>query len=358
MPRVQPTGSASFHISHPPTVSVVIPAYNNADTIERAVESALAQTYEKVVEVIVVDDGSEDGTGDVVRKQFPQVRYVRQDNAGAGAARNRGVAMAEGEYIAFLDADDVWVPEKLAIQVDVLRGLPKGSCVFARVLRVLGRHAPAPEVPPGPEGGPRPVRRTFASLVEVGQAPTPTALIPRAALVQCPFCEALRRAQDLELVMRLAVAGWPIYKLQQSFLTISYADVSNSPYRRRCAYLFHLVKPLIAHAYRPVVAQGHRHVDMSLEQFDALLAKRYLICGMWLLKHGYAADAALHLEAIGEIRAGGWMRAAAAVVKGLCGVAGVIVGSKDVLGLDARQKVMGEIRKLVGKAVTGAVGGE
>src|SRR5579872_1776903 len=89
----------------PPLVSVVIPAYNAERHVAEAVESVLAQTYAPV-EIVVVDDGSSDSTAETVRQFGPRVRFTTQTNAGAGAARNRGVAMATGHYIAFLDADD------------------------------------------------------------------------------------------------------------------------------------------------------------------------------------------------------------------------------------------------------------
>ncbi len=100
-----------------PTVSAVIPAYNAAETIERALDSVYAQTYPNIIEVIVVDDGSTDATAQIVRDKFPEVVLMRQENAGASAARNRGVERASGEYVAFLDADDEWLPEKTQIQL-------------------------------------------------------------------------------------------------------------------------------------------------------------------------------------------------------------------------------------------------
>ena len=96
----------------PPSVSAVIPAYNAGDTIERALNSVYAQTYENTIEVIVVDDGSTDETAQIVRDRFPDVILIQQRNAGAAAARNSGVSAASGEWIAFLDADDEWLPEE------------------------------------------------------------------------------------------------------------------------------------------------------------------------------------------------------------------------------------------------------
>ncbi|MDF2571719.1 MAG: glycosyltransferase family protein [Sporomusa sp.] len=100
-------------------VSVIIPAYNAAQTIKRAIHSVLSQSY-RYIEVIIVDDGSNDDTVECVKSFGEQVHCVVQQNGGAGAARNRGAQAATGEWIAFLDADDEWHSRKLEIQLQYL----------------------------------------------------------------------------------------------------------------------------------------------------------------------------------------------------------------------------------------------
>ena len=102
-----------------PTVSVVIPAYNAARYVEAAVDSVLGQTF-RDVEVLVVDDGSTDGTGAVLSRYGKAIRYLRQENSGVSAARNRGIQESTGRYVGFLDADDTWFPEKLDQQIAAL----------------------------------------------------------------------------------------------------------------------------------------------------------------------------------------------------------------------------------------------
>jgi glycosyltransferase involved in cell wall biosynthesis len=99
-----------------PLVSVVIPAYNCADFISDALDSVVDQDY-PAIEVLVVDDGSTDDTCDIVTSYGSTVTLVRQANAGAAVARNEGMRRARGEYVALLDADDVWLPGKLQLQV-------------------------------------------------------------------------------------------------------------------------------------------------------------------------------------------------------------------------------------------------
>ena len=109
-------------------VSVVIPAYNAGRYIDEALESVLGQTHRRV-EAIVVDDGSTDDTRARVQAYGDRVRYLGQTNAGVGAARNRGLAAATGDFIAFLDADDVWRPEKLEVQLAVAARHPASGLI-------------------------------------------------------------------------------------------------------------------------------------------------------------------------------------------------------------------------------------
>ncbi len=118
-----------------PIISVVIPTYNRAAFICRAVDSALGQTYAPL-EVVVVDDGSKDDTREVLRKYGDRIRYVAKENGGVSSARNVGVREATGEYIAFLDSDDTWVPEKLAVQMDIFRAHPDYGMVLSECAQV------------------------------------------------------------------------------------------------------------------------------------------------------------------------------------------------------------------------------
>ena len=105
------------------TVSAVIPAYNAGKYVGRAIESVLAQTR-KADEIIVVDDGSTDDTAEVVERFGDAVRFIRQENAGASFARNTGIEAATSDWIAFLDADDEWLPNKLKLQTEHLERNP------------------------------------------------------------------------------------------------------------------------------------------------------------------------------------------------------------------------------------------
>ena len=113
-----------------PLVSVLVPVYNGERFLEEALESAFAQDYSPF-EVVVVDDGSADSTAEIARRR--PVRYLRHDHAGIPATRNAAVQHARGELIAFLDADDVWPPGKLARQVECLAADPELDFVLGRM---------------------------------------------------------------------------------------------------------------------------------------------------------------------------------------------------------------------------------
>lgn len=118
-----------------PLVSAIIPNYNYAQYVAEAVESALDQTYESL-EVIVVDDGSKDGSLEVLEKFGDRIKVITKQNAGVSAARNTGVAASSGEYVAFLDADDAWLPEKIEKQLELFTTVTSVGMVHTGVVEV------------------------------------------------------------------------------------------------------------------------------------------------------------------------------------------------------------------------------
>jgi glycosyltransferase involved in cell wall biosynthesis len=112
---VDSSNISQYGIAGTPRFTVVIPCYNAKRWISATLKSVLAQTWREL-EIIVVDDGSSDGSADLVRSQFPSVTLIQQVNRGVAAARNKGIANATGDWIAFIDADDIWLPGKLETQ--------------------------------------------------------------------------------------------------------------------------------------------------------------------------------------------------------------------------------------------------
>jgi glycosyltransferase involved in cell wall biosynthesis len=119
-------------------VSVIIPTYNRGKLVLRAVESALSQTHPKI-EALIVDDGSRDDTREQVARAYPndpRVRYIFKQNGGVSSARNLGLREAHGEFVAFLDSDDLWLPGKVALQLECLRRFPEAGMVWTDMAAV------------------------------------------------------------------------------------------------------------------------------------------------------------------------------------------------------------------------------
>jgi len=188
-----------------PAVSVVIPAYNAAWCVRRAVDSVLAQTSSDF-ELIVVDDGSTDDTAAVLNIYGDRLRIVRKPNGGLSSARNAGIDAARGRYVAFLDADDWWLPEKLERQVALMEADP--ALVFcstaARIESPEGEqlgewacaHSPLPTL--------EAIFATNAHVAGSGSA----VLARRDAFARSGgFDETLRSLEDIDMWMRLAAIG-------------------------------------------------------------------------------------------------------------------------------------------------------
>ena len=114
-----------------PTVSVIIHTYNNEKFIAETVASVLNQTY-KDYEIIVVDDGSVDGTRDVLMPYMQKIRYHYKENGGIASAKNAGIGLSQAEFVAFLDHDDLWVPDKLQLQMEHFNENPQIGLVYAK----------------------------------------------------------------------------------------------------------------------------------------------------------------------------------------------------------------------------------
>jgi glycosyltransferase involved in cell wall biosynthesis len=185
-------------------VSVVLPTWNRADTLRRAIWSVLDQTHRNL-ELIVVDDGSTDQTAALVGGLGePRLRYVRLErNRGQAAARNAGIAACRGELIAFQDSDDVWMPTKLARQLEVLRTVAGVAGVYSDLRRCQANgHAvviAAPDLAVGRYFDRRPrLYQTYGLGIQ-------TCLLTKAALVAAAgFREDMKCYEDLELLLRLA----------------------------------------------------------------------------------------------------------------------------------------------------------
>lgn len=184
-------------------LSIIVPAYNARPFLADALECIPQQGY-KPVEVIVVDDGSTDGTGDVATTFGGEVTCVRQDNQGAAAARNHGLRLARGEMIAFIDADDLWPQGTLKELATYLRNHPKTELVVGRVqymrsaARVNGKHQFEPYADP-------------CLALNLGAALFRREVFDRVG----QFNEGLRSSEDIDWFMRAREHGTTMFFLDR-----------------------------------------------------------------------------------------------------------------------------------------------
>ncbi|MDJ0589889.1 MAG: glycosyltransferase family A protein [Pleurocapsa sp. MO_226.B13] len=224
-------------------VSVIIPAYNGDRYIGEAIESVLAQTYSDY-EIIVVDDGSTDNTDRVIQQYAERVRYFSQTNQGVAASRNFGLSQAQGEYIAFLDQDDVFLPHKLASQVALLEQNPSLGIVNSG-WQIVDRHGnlkaavePWKQIP----------QLNLADLIVWKPVFLGAMLFRRSWLERTEgFDTSLEQTPDVDLTLRLAAMGCNAAWVKQT--TVKYRQHE-------------------ANASKNTLLQAHE-LDRILEQFFA-----------------------------------------------------------------------------------------
>lgn len=208
-----------------PAVSVIIPAFKALVHIGEAIDSVLAQDVEPL-EIIVVDDGSPDGTADFVEQHYSSVRLIRKENGGAATARNAGMRAARGELIAFLDADDLWLPGKLRAQINYLDTHPEiqmlctGFTVWTPDVTGqyplpaslgLGLDIPDQDIDPDRSGW------VYHKLLLDTLVWTSTVMMRRALMEKVGlFDEGLRLGQDYDYWLR-ASRVTPIHRLKRPF---------------------------------------------------------------------------------------------------------------------------------------------
>ena len=248
-----------------PLVSVIIPAYNAADTISRAIESVHNQTFDGY-ELIIVDDGSQDATAHIVAERYPHVRLIRQANTGHGAARHPAADMARGKFLAFLDADDEWMPAMLERQVATFTDHP-GIDVLLALLR-----------PTDAVGGIR--QLTFAecmsSYAAGGRYMSWTTISMKASTWNAVGGASthLRAAVDYEFILRCLAHGHSVWLLKEH-LAIHHVQHDSVSYSLRGRLLIARLALEIIRRYDPSQVPRTRNADMlAPAEYEAALKRQ------------------------------------------------------------------------------------
>src|SRR5919202_353647 len=228
-----------------PLISVIIPAYNAEKTIKQTIESVLNQTFSDF-EIIVINDGSQDSTLEIVSSiPDPRIKVFSYPNAGPQKSRNRGWGNASGEYVSFLDADDLWTPDKLEAQLKALQENPAAAVAYSWTDYIDESGNSFPQSNHGNFSGHVFVKLLLADFVGNGSNP----LIQKQALVEVGgFDESLVAGQDWDMWVRLA-SRYPFVAVPvvQILYRVSGNSWSTNLERREAGFKRVIEKP-IAHA--------------------------------------------------------------------------------------------------------------
>jgi len=214
-----------------PVVSVVIPAYNRAATISRAIQSVLAQTYQDF-ELIVVDDGSTDSTCDVVATMPDhRIRLLHhEENLGAAAARNTGMTASNGKYIAWLDSDDEWLPEKLSIQLQALKLSAPNEKACYTAYELIEKDISRIYIPEHSD-----YKKLFLGC---DQAPGSSLLFERSVLDEVGFLDiSLRRYEDWDWLLRYC-ANYHLIAVDQPLVRVHFTPDRSAAHIESSALAF------------------------------------------------------------------------------------------------------------------------
>jgi glycosyltransferase involved in cell wall biosynthesis len=199
---------AAMNAEQPPLISVIIPAYNYAHLLPRALDSVIAQWADDI-ELLVINDGSTDNTAEVLAdyaQRYPQVQVISQANAGAAAARNHGIRLAHGRYALLLDADDELLPEALASLRQTLQANPDAGLVLGAQLSVTADGRERLRLPTPASGSPRQLIRRYLLEKKISISHCCT-LFRRDLLLQRPYPEQLRTGEDIPVFAYLLVSA-------------------------------------------------------------------------------------------------------------------------------------------------------
>jgi glycosyltransferase involved in cell wall biosynthesis len=258
-----------------PNVSVIIPTYNRKQYLPRAIDSVLNQTYSDY-ELIIIDDASTDETANFVQEEYPAIRFISLlNNRGAGAARNEGISVARGRFIAFLDSDDEWESNYLETQIKFLESnlnivLSFCCCIHQRQDGLVEKFSCKPWLPYP--------NLTYHLLCENFILTASIVVVRREALDKAGyFNESLRLGQDKELFLRLFCIGEVAHVPHYLVKKYSHSSNATGNYKKWAKSTFDVLDVFFSHE----LSQPYRHYELETRSHNAMRLARIL----WREKH-------------------------------------------------------------------------
>jgi len=290
-----------------PDVSVVIPTHNRLSMLEKALASVFAQEFDGTIEIIVIDDNSQDGTSEVVSQKYPDVCLITlKENVGAYVTRNRGVLEAKGKYIAFLDSDDIWETNYLKTQVAALEG--KEQCFSVSAITIWYKNESRKFIFFQKPNLERYTSSIHELLVRFSFIRTLSSVIfPRSVFDEIGlFDETFRVGADRELYLRCLIAGYcpifteqPLAVWQKHEDQLTQVDASKIELRKdtRIAYLERYFDTLNQQFYIPPIRRLYAEIYSSSarDYYSNRLFRRWIISSIHLAKYSSIKYALLNM---------------------------------------------------------------
>lgn len=273
-------------------ISVIIPTYNRAEKLTKALDSVLAQTT-PAQEIIVVDDGSTDHTEALIRHSYPTIRYHKQENRGVSAARNVGIQSAKSEWLAFLDSDDEWLPNKLEVQMQRLKSEPDKLICHTEEIWIRNGRRVNPKKKHAKKGG-----QIFEHCLPMCAMSPSSIMIHRSVLEDVGlFDESLPACEDYDLWLRIT-AKYPVTFIEtpQIIKTGGHEDQLSQKYWGMDRFRIQALKNLLScETIRPQLSVQQRQAATNM------LAEKIKIFVLGARKRGREDEAADYESLLAEV---------------------------------------------------------
>ena len=261
-----------------PRISVIIPTFNRAHLLPRSIDSLLSQTL-SAHSVVIVDDGSTDGTENLVCEKYPEITYLKQNNHGVSAARNAGIAATSDEWLAFLDSDDEWLPEKLQFQIDALEAEPEMMLCHTDEIWIRNGKRVNPMKKHNKHGG-----WIFDKCLPLCCISPSSVIIHRSVLDEIGFFDqSLPACEDYDLWLRVA-SSYPVLYISEKLV------VKHGGHQDQLSEKYWGMDRFRIQALEKIILSGNL-IDENLNNAKQMLREKTIIFSTGARKRGRTAEA-------------------------------------------------------------------